>query len=216
MFANIRQCDQIVKNHSKVTKMHLWMIQSVKKEVFGHYPDLGVLDQLDIAYCDTTKCFLTIGNVTRSLRIIQKPRKCIFEWATEPKIRFSAIFRRLACWIDLVLHIVIVLNVLLHVASVPGHAGSFKIHKNPFLNDQKSQKSHWIGCILHILILINNVHGLVMVSINFCDINIPKWTSWNWLEVKKSWFELKLSTLLDSVTVLNVSWGQASYSRLVR
>ena len=89
-------------------------------------------------------------------------------------MRFLAIFRCLACWIDLVLHIVIVLNVLLHVASVPGHAGSFKIHKNPFLNDQKSQKSHWIGCILHILILINNVHGLVMVSFNFCDINYPK------------------------------------------
>ena len=68
----------------------------------------------------------------------------------------------------------IVLNVLLHVASVPGHAGSFKIHKNPFLNDQKIQKSHWIGCILNILILVNNVHGLVMVSFNFCDINYPK------------------------------------------
>ena len=89
------------------------------------------------------------------------------------KSGFLAIFRSLACWIDLVLHIVIVLNVLLHVASVPGHAGSFKIHKNPFLNDQKSQKSHWIGCILHILMLINNVHGLLMVS-SFVTSIIPK------------------------------------------
>ena len=92
-------------------KVHLWMIQSVKKEVFGHYPDFGVLDQLDIAYCDSTKCFLTIGNVTRSLRIIQTPRKCIFEWSIEPKIRFLAIFRSFVCWIDLILHILIVLNV---------------------------------------------------------------------------------------------------------
>ena len=148
---------------------------------------------------------LTIWQSYRSCRIIQKSRKCIFEWSKVPKRRFLVVFLGLVCWIDLVLHIVIVLNVLLNVATIPCHAGSFKIHKNPFLNDQKSQKSHWIGCILHILILINNVHGLLMVSFNFCDINIPKWTSWNWLEVKKSWRELKLSMLLDSVTVGNVA-----------
>ena len=33
------------------------MIQKVKKEVFGHFLEFGLLDQLDIAYCDSTKCF---------------------------------------------------------------------------------------------------------------------------------------------------------------
>ena len=47
------------------------MIQRAKKEVLGHFLEFGLLDQLDIAYCDSTKCFLTFGNVTRSLRIIK-------------------------------------------------------------------------------------------------------------------------------------------------
>ena len=82
-----RQCYQIVKNIQKSQKMHLWMIQSVKKEVFGHYLDFGMLDQLDIAYCDSTKCFLTFGNIARSWRIIQKAQNCISEWSKEPKKR---------------------------------------------------------------------------------------------------------------------------------
>ena len=82
----------LMLDHSKVTETHFWMIQSAKKEVFGHYPEFGVLDQLDIAYCDSTKCFLIIGNVTRSWRIIQKTLKYIFEWSRAPKRRFLAIF----------------------------------------------------------------------------------------------------------------------------
>ena len=31
------------------------MIQSAKKEVFGHYPEFALLNRLDIAYCDSTK-----------------------------------------------------------------------------------------------------------------------------------------------------------------
>ena len=37
-----------------------------KKEVFGHFLEFGVLDRLDIAYCDSAKCFSTFGNVTMS------------------------------------------------------------------------------------------------------------------------------------------------------
>ena len=40
----------------------------------------------------------------------------------------------------MILHIVIVLNVFDHFATLPGHAGSFKNQKNAFLNDPKSQK----------------------------------------------------------------------------
>ena len=55
------------------------MIQSAKNEVFGHFLEFGLLDRLDIAYCDSTKCLPTFGNVTRSSWIIQKSEKCIFE-----------------------------------------------------------------------------------------------------------------------------------------
>ena len=51
-----------------------------------------------------------------------------------------AIFLSLVCWIALILHIVIVLNVFQLSAMLPGHEGSFKDHKNAFLNDPKSQK----------------------------------------------------------------------------
>ena len=33
------------------------MIQRAKKEVFGRFLEFGLLDRLDIAYCDSTKCF---------------------------------------------------------------------------------------------------------------------------------------------------------------
>ena len=42
---------------------------------------------------------------------------------------------------ELVLHIVIVINVFQHSASLPGHEGSLKNHKIAFLNDPKGLKS---------------------------------------------------------------------------
>ena len=72
--------------------------------------------------------------------IIQKSEKCIFEWSKEPKMRFLAIFLSLVCWIDLMMHIRIVLNVIQLLERLPGHEGSFKNLKNGFLNDPKSQK----------------------------------------------------------------------------
>ena len=53
---------------------------------------------------------------------------------------FLAIFLTLIRPIDFILHILIELNVLQHSAMFPGHKGSFKNHKNAFLNDLKSQK----------------------------------------------------------------------------
>ena len=140
MFSSIRQHYQIMKDHSNVTKMHFWMIQRAKKEVFGHFRDFGLLDRLGIAYCDGIKCFSGFGNLTRSWTIIQKSLKCIFEWSKEPKKRFLAIFWSLICWMDLILHNVIVLNVFQHSTTLPDHEGSFKCHKSSFLNDPKSQK----------------------------------------------------------------------------
>ena len=140
MFTNFRQCYQVKLDHSKIRKMHFWMIQRAKKEVFGHFLEFGLLDRLDIAYCDSTKCFPTFCNIVSSWGIIQRSQKCIFEWSKEPKRRVLAIFWSLDCWIDLILHIVLVLNVYQRSAMLPGHEGSFKDHKNAFLNDPKGQK----------------------------------------------------------------------------
>ena len=101
----------LMLDHSKIRKKHFWMIQRAKIEVFGHFLEFGLLDRLDIADCDSTKCFPTFGNVTRSWRIIQRSQISIFEWSKRPKMRFLAIFLSLVCWIDLILHIVIELNV---------------------------------------------------------------------------------------------------------
>ena len=110
------------------------------KTGFGHFLKFGTSDGLDIVYYDSTKCFPAFDNITRSWRIIQMSQKCIFEWSKEPKKRFLAIFWTLVCWIDLILHNVIVLNVFQHSTTLPDHEGSFKCHKNAFLNDPKSQK----------------------------------------------------------------------------
>ena len=56
----------LILDHSKSAKLHFWMIQRAKKEVFGHFLEFGVWDWLDIAYCDSTKWFPTFYNVTRS------------------------------------------------------------------------------------------------------------------------------------------------------
>ena len=140
MFSNIWQRYQVMKDHSKITKMQFWMIQSAKKEVFGHFQEFGLLDRLDIAYWDCTKSFPAFGNLARAWRTIQKSQKSIFEWSKVPKIRFLAIFRSLVCLIDLILHIVILLKVFQVLATSPGHEGPFKNHKSPFLNDPKCQK----------------------------------------------------------------------------
>ena len=78
---------------------------------------------------------------------------------------FLAIFWCLVCWIDLILHNVIVLNVFQHSTTLLDHEGSFKCHKNAFLNDPKSQKKRflaffwtlvsWIDLVMHILIVLN-------------------------------------------------------------
>ncbi len=112
----------LILDHSKITKMHFWMIQWAEIEVFGHFLEFGLLCRLDIAYCDGTKCFLTFGNVTRSWRIIQRSEKCIFEWSKVPKMRFLAIFLSLEPRMDLILHIMIIQNVFHHLAVIRGHA----------------------------------------------------------------------------------------------
>ena len=49
----------LMLDHSKSRKMHFWMIQRAKTEVFVHFLEFSPSDQLDIAYCDSTNCFQT-------------------------------------------------------------------------------------------------------------------------------------------------------------
>ena len=140
MSYKIRQYWQVMRDHSKVTKTHFWMIQSAKKWICGQFLDLGLLGWLDIAYYDRSKCVLSFGNTTRSWRIIQKAQKSIFEWSKVPKMRFLAIILSLVCWIDLILHMMIGLYDFFHSATLPVHEGSFKSPKKAFLDDPKWQK----------------------------------------------------------------------------
>ena len=99
------------------------MIQRAKKEVFGPFPDFGLFDRLGNADFDSTKCFPRFGNITRSWRIIQKSKKCLFERPKVPKKRFLAVFWTYVIWIDLILHIMIETNVFQHLAPLQGHEG---------------------------------------------------------------------------------------------
>jgi len=68
----------------------------------------------------------------------------------------------LVCWVDLILHIVIVLHVFQLSATLPGHEGSFKDHKNAFLNDPKSQKKEFFDHFLEFGLLDR-------LDIGYCD-----------------------------------------------
>ena len=95
----------------------------------------------NVCWIDLILCIMMTPNVsehsenTRSWRINQQSPKCIFERSEVPKKRFLAIFwtganLRNLCWIDLILHTVIVLNVfqheviLLHVTRGWGYTSS--------------------------------------------------------------------------------------------
>ena len=77
MFSTIRQYYKVMEIHSKVSKKHFWMIQSVKNEVFGHYLEFGLLDWLDIAYDDRI-VFSTIGQHYQVMNDRSKPSKMRF------------------------------------------------------------------------------------------------------------------------------------------
>ena len=43
------------------------MIQRAKKEVFGHFLEFGLLDRLDIAYCDDSICLILQDDINTIL-----------------------------------------------------------------------------------------------------------------------------------------------------
>ena len=88
-------------------------------------------------------------------------------WSNEPKKKPLAIFWSFICWIDLILHIVIVLNTFQLLAMLPGHGGSVKkTHKSTFLNDSKSQKRGF--CTLSgVWSLGSTSHYLIVFCVSF-------------------------------------------------
>ena len=88
----------LMLDHSKIRKMRFWMIQRAKKEVFGHFLEFGLLDQLDIAYCSSTKCFPIMSNVTNWWRFIHKSEKYVFERFRVPKRGSFGQFLEFSLW----------------------------------------------------------------------------------------------------------------------
>ena len=89
----------------------------------------------------------------------------------DPKCE-KEVFLTQVCWIDLILHNVIVLNVFKHSATSPDHEGSSKDRKYPFLNDPKGQNevfghflelACWINLISHIVIVLNVFYHSTML-----------------------------------------------------
>ena len=104
--------------------------------VFGHFLQFGQSDQLHIAYFDVPKQCSWFGNgikqflrLDHSLITLRWHKMTCFH-------QFWAIFLSLDHRINFILHT----NVFHHSATLPDHEGSFKCHKNAFLNDPKIQK----------------------------------------------------------------------------
>ena len=84
MFANIWAVVPRMLDHSQC----IFEWAKVPKRGFL---DFGLLDRLNIAYSERTKCFPAFNKITRSRKIIQKSQKCIFEWSKVPKRWFSGL-----------------------------------------------------------------------------------------------------------------------------
>ena len=136
-----------------------------------------------------------------------------FEWPKRPKKRFLALLLSLVCWIDLILHIVLVLNVFQLSAMLPALEGSFEKHKNGFLNDPKSQKrSFWpfSGVLSTGLKVKKSRTQKVRKSRSRQVGQAEKWRSREVKEFERREVQgfLTLSHLpRGKATVLNVSWG---------
>ena len=153
------------------------------KTGFSHFFEFGTSDGLDIVYYDRIKCFPAFDNITRSWRIIQMSQKCIFEWSKEPKKRFVAIFWSLVCWIDLILHNVIVLNVFQHLTLVSFYIFSLVRWFSMTMDQHWSQKQSWASlfCILTTSICVKTLLFLVLTGLE--QLRLHTQTKFNLVQV---------------------------------
>ena len=110
MISNIWQRYQVTKDHSKITKMYIWMIQRDNKEVFGHFLEFGWSDWFQIAYLGFAKQSWGFGfGVTHVLHLDHSI--ITSRWYKMTYFdQFLTIFSSLVHWVDFVLHILILLK----------------------------------------------------------------------------------------------------------
>ena len=125
--------------------------------------------------------FSNIRQRYQILTIIQRSLNCIFEWSKMPIKRLLAYFWSLVSWTDLILHIVTLLNVFQHQATLPGHERLFNDHKNAFLNQPKSQKRVF-GHFLEFDVLIK-FNKIVELSSSTGLTGFTGWKGWTGLTV---------------------------------
>ena len=110
MFFDIWQSYQVAKDHSKITKIHFWMIQRAKRDVFGHFLESGHFYLLDIEYFDRTKCFPISAALPGHERSFKNLENAFFSCKMTCFDQFGAIFSSLVQRIDFIYLISIVLN----------------------------------------------------------------------------------------------------------
>ena len=86
------------------------MIQRVKKEVFGHFLELGSLDRLHIAYCDIAKQSSRFVDVVTQVFYVDHSIMTSRWYQMTCFDQFFTIFSSLVHWVDFVLHILIRLD----------------------------------------------------------------------------------------------------------
>ena len=94
------------------------MTQGAKKEVFGHFLELGSLDRLHIAYCDIAKQSSRFGDVVTQVFHVDHSIITSRWYQMTCFDPFLAIFLSFVHWIDFILHILIVLNGLYDLVMV--------------------------------------------------------------------------------------------------
>ena len=119
------------------------MIQRAKIEVFGHFLEFeSLVSSIDLIL--HTLIVLNVFQLSATLPLhegsFKDDKNAFLNGPKSQKRFFLAIFWSLVCYIDLILHIVIELDDFQLSAMLPRHDGSFKDHKNAFLNDPKGQK----------------------------------------------------------------------------
>ena len=127
-------------DHSKIWKMPFWMIQIAKNEVFDHFPELGALDRLQIAYYDYTKWSWQFGCHILHARSFKNHKNAFLNDPKSQKLGFwpfSGVWSVRSTWHRILWKNYMLSTHFLHYRIKSDH---LKIKKNAFMDDAKGQK----------------------------------------------------------------------------
>ena len=139
MFSNFREYYQVMKDHSKITKMHFWMIQRARKRFLVIFWSLVCWIDLILHILIVQNVFQLSATLPLHEGSFKDDKNAFLNGPKSQKRGIFAIFWTLVCCIDLILHTVIVLNVFQHSTTLPDHEGSFKCHINAFWMIQRAK-----------------------------------------------------------------------------